>query len=339
MKVAAEVAITEPTHVAEARRVSLRLAKHLEFDDDVQARLAVVVTEIATNVLKHAGRGKVLVSPVCHDHRAALDVYGFDAGPGIPNLMACLRDGYSTAGSSGTGLGAIARMSDDWDVFTGPQSGTVIRARCGPKAAAPRTPSLEVGGITLPMNGDPDSGDSWVVRSHSPDSLSMLMVDGLGHGYGAAQAANAAVDIFLRKPALSGVALMEELHAGLRTTRGAAVASVEASLSAGTLQFTGVGNISGVVHDGSAAAQHLVSMNGIVGHRLSKLREFSYPWTAGSVLVLHSDGLRNRWTLGSYPGLQARSAALIAGVLMRDHSRGTDDSSVAVAVQRSSHVS
>ena len=124
-----------------------------------------------------------------------------------------------------------------------------------------------------------------------------------------------------------------------RTTRGAAVASVEASLSAGTLQFTGVGNISGVVHDGSAAAQHLVSMNGIVGHRLSKLREFSYPWTAGSVLVLHSDGLRNRWTLGSYPGLQARSAALIAGVLMRDHSRGTDDSSVAVAVQRSSHVS
>lgn len=339
MRAAAEIAIAEPTHVSEARRVSVRLAQQVDFDETGQGRVAVVVTEIATNLLKHARSGRVVVSPVCHEHSPALDIYGFDAGPGITNLTACLRDGYSTAGSPGTGLGAISRMSEEWDVFTAAEQGTVIRARCRPKTA-PRTTAapLEVGGIVLPLHGDPDCGDAWSVRCSSAESLSMLMVDGLGHGYGAALAANAAVEIFLRHPQLSGVPLMEELHAGLRTTRGAAIATVEARRSAGTLLFTGAGNISGVIHDG-ATTQHLVSMNGIVGHRIGKLREFSYRWTEGSVLVLHSDGLRSRWNLNSYPGLQSRSPALIAGVLMRDSRRGTDDSSVAVAVQRGSRVS
>lgn len=339
MITAAEVAIEEATHVAEARRVALRLAQQFDFDETAQGRVAVVVTEIGTNILKHARGGKVVLSPVFHEEYPALDAFGFDSGPGITNFNHCLRDGYSTAGSAGTGLGAIARMSNEWDVFSASQLGTVIRARCrrkSPNGATPSRPAVEFGGIVLPMAGDPDCGDSWAVRT-TPPGFHMLMADGLGHGFGAALASKAAVDLFLKNPTMSGVALMEELHAGLRHTRGAAVAVVEANTLSGELLFTGVGNIAGVICDGPEA-QHLVSMNGIVGHKLGKVRTFSYRWSDGSVLVLHSDGLRSRWSLSNYPGLQARSPALIAGVLLRDGSRGTDDSSVAVASQRGAHV-
>jgi anti-sigma regulatory factor (Ser/Thr protein kinase) len=334
MITAVEVAVVESTHVAEARRLAVRLAGQLGFEEAARGRLSVVVTEIASNILKHARGGKVVLSPVFHEEPPALDFYGFDQGPGMSNLNFCVRDGYSTAGSPGTGLGAIGRLADEWDVFTGAEQGTVIRARCRP-APGPvpgRAAAVEVGGLVLPLHGHPDSGDGWAVR-REPREFSMVMVDGLGHGYGAALASKAAIDVFLRNPALHGAALLEEMHAAMRTTRGAAVAVVTASSVSGELRFAGVGNIAGVIWDGSAS-RHLVSMNGIVGHRLGKVREFVYPWKAGALLVLHSDGLRSRWNLGSYPGLQSKSPALIAGVLMRDGSRGTDDSSVAVAMER-----
>jgi anti-sigma regulatory factor (Ser/Thr protein kinase) len=328
---AINVGVTEPTHVSEARRTALRLAQDLAFSDVVQGRLALVVTEIAANVLKHAKGGRIVLSPAMQAD--AIDIFGLDQGPGISNLAQCLQDGFSTAGSPGTGLGAIERQSDEWDVFTSPGKGTVIRARLNRGKPQPVGSPFETAGVVIPYPGYSESGDAWAARV-TPGKLTLLAVDGLGHGPSAADAANAAVASFNARSDLSGAALMEEIGRALRSTRGAAVGLAEIAAGSGTLSYTGVGNIAGVIFTDDLSSKHLVSMNGIVGHYTQRIRSFEYPWRPDSLLILHSDGLRTRWNLADYPGLAMRSPALIAAVLLRDAERGTDDALIAVVRAR-----
>jgi hypothetical protein len=231
-------------------------------------------------------------------------------------------------------LGAIERSSQEFDVFTAPGRGTVIRARCSSQGRgrgasdAGRAMAIDVGGVNLPYPGEVESGDGWVYR-HTAQGTSVLVVDGLGHGPIAAEAASAAIRVFESEPELTGTSLIETIHGSLKGTRGAAVAVMDIP-EEGELAFTGVGNISGVIWRDSSS-QHMVSMNGIAGHHMGKTRQFRYPVSRDSVVVLYSDGLRSRWNLNDYRGLRSRSASLIAGTLLRDQGRGTDDVTVVVA--------
>jgi hypothetical protein len=96
------------------------------------------------------------------------------------------------------------------------------------------------------------------------------------------------------------------------------------------VNFVGVGNIAAVVRSESGN-RHLVSHNGIVGHTLRKLQQFSVGWPDDALLIMHSDGLGSRWELAPYPGLAFRHPAIIAAVLYRDFTRGRDDVTVLVA--------
>jgi hypothetical protein len=78
-----------------------------------------------------------------------------------------------------------------------------------------------------------------------------------------------------------------------------------------------------------------VSHNGIIGHEYRKISEFSHPWYAQSVLLLHSDGIGTHWDLDRYPGLLSRDPSLVAGILYRDFTRGRDDVTVVVVKGRS----
>nr|MBA3935882.1 SpoIIE family protein phosphatase [Planctomycetota bacterium] len=115
-----------------------------------------------------------------------------------------------------------------------------------------------------------------------------------------------------------------------RHTRGAAGALCEIDGAAATLRYAGVGNISGCLI-GADRQRSLVSHNGTLGLSAPRFQDFSLPWTAQSLLILHSDGLTTRWDLGTYSGLALRDPALIAAVLWRDFQRGRDDSTVLVA--------
>jgi hypothetical protein len=95
--------------------------------------------------------------------------------------------------------------------------------------------------------------------------------------------------------------------------------------------FAGVGNISCRVESFGERRQ-LVSHSGTLGHVLRRVQEFEFAFPAGALLILHSDGLTGRWSFDDYPGLLNKHAGLIAGVLYRDHDRGSDD--VTVVVQK-----
>jgi hypothetical protein len=302
-----------------------------------------VVTELATNLVKHtAGAGGELVfSPMIDGAAVGLDILSLDQGPGIVNIAESLRDGHSTAGSLGTGLGAIRRQSALFDIFSAPGHGTALFSRlwqASPAAAADKsaaessaaaTFAMLVGGVCLPVRGEQACGDAWAMKN-GPGTTLFLLADGLGHGPDAAAAANLAVEIFEKTPTSGPEVLLHLIDVGLRGTRGAAVVVAEVDHNQCVVRFAGVGNLVALIV--SAGVPHnLISHYGTAGVETPKIQAFTLPLPDHSLFILHSDGIATRWSLDDYPGLSRKHPALIAGILYRDHQRLRDDSTVVVA--------
>jgi anti-sigma regulatory factor (Ser/Thr protein kinase) len=313
-----------------AVRVAARaLAERLGFSEADSYRAGLVATELATNLVKHARGGEVLLrsTPVA---AGELEIIALDKGPGMVNLSVSFEDGRSTAGTAGIGLGAARRMSDEFDIYSGVPHGTVVLARIRARAAAAPAPmQFSISGVSVAKAGESECGDAWTLNL-AQDRFSALVADGLGHGHFAAQAASAAVSVAALGSGRSCARILEAVHDGLRHTRGAAAAVVEVVLPRRLMTFAGVGNIgASIVNDGSI--RHAVSHNGTLGHHARVFREYSYPWVQESLLVMYSDGLGSHWSLANYPGLRLRHPGVIAGVLYRDFNRGRDDVTVVVA--------
>lgn len=318
------VQVSLPTDVAEARRRAALLASRMGLDETASGQAAIVVTEAATNLLKHAGGGQLFVG-INPGNAAMLQIVAMDRGRGISNIPASLRDGVSTAGTAGNGLGAIRRLATSFDLYSMAGMGTVVAA-----AFAPRTTTPLVAGLSIPAPGETECGDAWALWA-AGELTSVFLADGLGHGREAAVASNAAVAAFLRNAERGADDVIDSVHAALKGTRGAAVAIAEMDRRRGVLTFCGLGNISGVVIRPDGTEQHMVSLSGIAGHIARRLQRFTHPWGAGELLVMHSDGIGTHWSLTQYPGLARRQPGAIAGVLARDHRRGPDDATVVVA--------
>src|SRR6185503_2539260 len=319
------VPVVDESQVGEARRAMAALGQRVGLDPNAASNAAVVTTEAATNLVKHAGGGEVLLRAV----EDGVEVIALDRGPGMADVSASLRDGHSTVGTQGNGLGAIRRMATTFDIYSVRGQGTAVLARIRSQPAPRERVRLELGAVSLPKSGETVNGDAWLFQTTARGAR-ILMVDGLGHGPIASDAAHAALEAFRAAPGESVEAAVETCHLALRSTRGAALAVTEVDVEAGVVRFAGVGNIAGAVWNGSQS-HHTVSHNGTAGHGTIRIREFSYPWPKGALLVLASDGLATRWTLESYPGLAARDPALVAAILYRDHSRQRDDITVVVA--------
>jgi anti-sigma regulatory factor (Ser/Thr protein kinase) len=322
--------VVEPSQIGAARREAGRMADHLGLSAAEAGRLALVVTELAANLARHAAEGGEMVIGGFEDAAGTgVQVLALDRGPGMADVEACLRDGYSTAGSAGTGLGAVVRLSDGWDIHSAPGLGTAILARI---AARPRPKSAVVliwGGVCVPAPGETVSGDAWSLAADRR-SIRLVVADGLGHGDLAARAATAVLEAASMTPDAPLPTVIRRMHEAAGPTRGAAAAVVEIDLGTALLRFAGIGNIAGTIL-GADRIRRTVSHTGTLGHALHRVQQFEYPFGPGSTLVLSSDGLVSSWGLDSYPGLLARHPALIAGVLFRDFRRGRDDTTVVVA--------
>ena len=103
------LAVAERSRVAEARRLASIAAAERGFAAGDIGRVAIVATELATNLVKHAGGGDIFITPFDDCEGRGLELLALDKGPGISDLQRALSDGYSTTGSAGTGLGAVRR--------------------------------------------------------------------------------------------------------------------------------------------------------------------------------------------------------------------------------------
>ncbi|MCW7538060.1 ATP-binding protein/SpoIIE family protein phosphatase [Aquabacterium sp. A7-Y] len=322
--------VHEASQVGEARRAAVRLAESLGFDEVAAGRVALVATELGTNLVRHAERGQLLLAPVTADDGDAwVELLSLDHGPGIADLPACMRDGYSTGGTPGNGLGAVRRLADEFDMYSEVPAGTVILARVARHAGAARpAPAFSVGAVALAAPGETVSGDAWGLVQDG-EQAALLVADGLGHGPEAGTAAEAAVAAFGSGPFEAPSRVLERVHQALRSTRGAAVALVHVDAGQKSLIHCGAGNIAGRLISG-VEDRSLVSQHGTAGLQIRRLQDLRYDWPEHTLIVLHSDGITTRWNLDNSKGLLQRHPALVAAWLMRDQRRGRDDATVVV---------
>jgi anti-sigma regulatory factor (Ser/Thr protein kinase) len=308
------------------RRAATTLANDASLSDRTIGNLAIVVTEMATNLARHAVDGVIVLRVRRAGDRIGVEIVAIDAGPGVADITTSTVDGVSTAGTLGIGLGAIARMADELDMYSLPGAGTVVSATLWDGT---RPPDAWVAGISRPIVGEDVCGDGFAARDVA-GRRQVMLCDGLGHGPIAAVASRAVISEFAAAPAASPRETLEFIHGRTRHTRGSVAAVAELDTAAGVVKYAGIGNVSGsVVHAGERRA--MVSLPGIVGHQHGGIREFTYPMSTGGLVVLHSDGLTDRWDLTRYPGLIAHAPVLVAATLLRDAGRRRDDASVLVA--------
>ncbi len=318
--------VTEQSHVGEARRRAIALGVDAGLNETERGTLAVVVTEAATNLARHASEGVLLLRTV-GTPSSGVEILALDKGPGIRDLSKAMSDGFSTAGSAGHGLGAIRRMAAEFDLFSAPDIGTTLFARVNSATRAETEPDRGLAGVVcMPVGTERACGDAWTIE-RSPGRALVVLADGLGHGFDAARAAAVAIRTAMERTRRSPAQIITAAHEAMRSTRGAALAVAEIDASERRLTFAGIGNIAAVIVSADGT-KSLASHNGIVGHEMRTVHEFVYPWTGASCLIMHSDGMRARWQLGAYPGLAAHHPAVVAGTLFRDFARGRDDATV-----------
>ena len=328
------IEVSEPSQAGEARRQAVALAEELKMCEKQCGAVAIAATEMATNLVKHAGRGHILVQRLERPDRGGLRVTAVDKGPGVSNISRALDDGHSTTGSMGSGLGAIRRLSDSFDFYSVPGGGTIVTAdfyTASPVAHSigqSGTP-IQIGVVSEPVRGEEFCGDGWAARL-SPAHTILMVVDGLGHGILAAEAAREAERTLAAVKRDSLTEIIQDVHLALKKTRGAALGMAKIDADKGLLTFAGVGNISASII-ASGSSRSMPSHNGIMGQQMERIQEFNYPWNKDNLLVMHSDGLVSRWDLERCPGIWNRHPSVIAAALHRDFSRGRDDVTVLVA--------
>ncbi len=335
IKEAAVISIAEQTQTAVARRAAADLCRRLQLSEATIARAELIAVELAGNILQHAQRGQLFLAPVpCGP--SSIQIIAADHGPGLGDLTRAMQDGFSTGTTPGLGLGAVRRQADALDLYSHPGSGSVIAATLRDTAGLPTHDSPDTAILSKHLEGETLNGDSWAIYTLEGRKV-FLVVDGLGHGHYAAQAAATAIGVadhaFASDPRIALSTVIQRMHLPMQSTRGAAVLLV--SVPHGETQerqilCCGIGNISASLCAPDGTCRSLVSHNGTVGHRMARVQEFAYPWVPGTFLIMHSDGISAKWKLTQYPALLQHTTAVIAAILYRDGARDRDDATVLV---------
>lgn len=337
MRMTSRIAVADHSGIGEARRRFSELIEAAGAAESLQGKFAIVVTELATNLYRHAKGGEILATHFQRERGDSIELLAIDKGPGMANPAECMRDGYSTSGTAGAGLGSIQRNADAFQIHSTPGRGTAVWVSFDINKAKPADRSapyiVETGGVNVPHRGEPVCGDGSRVYC-TPDRVRVILADGLGHGAFAADAAREAIDAFNATVDRPLPEALLRIHEACRKTRGAAVLLAEARFKEHKLLSVGAGNVSARVIAPSGDVISVACHNGTAGAILpSRIQEFTYPWNDGSLLVLHSDGIAPHWRIGDYPGLSMRHPSLIAGVLFRDFGRTSDDVTAVVIRQ------
>ncbi|HEX6182394.1 MAG TPA: ATP-binding protein [Pyrinomonadaceae bacterium] len=339
--------IKDEAQVGAARRGVHRFASRLGFSDDRLSEIDIVVQEIGTNAARYATSGGCLHWGETIGPEPGIELFYFDKGPGIYDLDRALRDGVSSGGSLGTGFGAMRRLLDEFDAYSTVKGttrrlttarrstyGTALLGRKwvaddgGLDADEARRHLRRLGVWSRPRPDEETNGDAYFVGHHGNETL-LAVVDGLGHGRGAREAAAAAVEVLEQWRGEPLDELTLAVHDALRATRGAVMGAVRIDPAREKFTYAGVGNVEVRVL-GSAEPARPIPSNGTLGARLSSVRVWPHRWTEGTTLVIASDGISATWDANAYPGLITRSPQLLAGVLLRDFGRNSDDATVLV---------
>lgn len=311
------------------------LAVDIGFSAERAGKVDIVVAELVSNLVKHANGGQLLVKQIKDKHRGGgIELVSMDNGSGITDLKRMMQDGVSTKNTLGHGLGSIQRLSDQCEIYTLKDWGTVILSRVfkEPREGQAKTPGVaEISSVVIPKPGETICGDG-VYYKLTKEKLKLFVGDGLGHGPDAAKAVNEAINVFKNSVEEGPVDIIRQLHQSVRKTRGLVASVAIFNFKEKKWSICGVGNIAVKVNS-FANTKNYVSHNGIIGHNIpNTMKDQEVPYEPNQTLILCSDGIKTRWELFKYPGILKNDLSVLTAALYKDHTRNTDDASV-VAVK------
>lgn len=324
------IPISDVGDLGTARLAARSMSTAIGFDEGAVEEIALVVSELATNLVKHAKDGILRLRRTEEAGRTGIQIDSEDQGPGIRNVEQAIGDDFSTSGSLGCGLGAVNRLMDEFDVTSRPGAGTSIVCKrwLRPDVISALACPLVFGVATRPCPLIPVNGDTFVIKQWGESAL-VGVIDGLGHGkfaYRAAQAARQYVERHYDQPLAE---IFRGVSRSCRATRGVVMGLARFDWGPATLTFASVGNVEARVF-GSPQPMNFVVRRGILGLNARSPVVTQHRWELSNVMVLYSDGVSTHWRWSDFPHLAQASATVAAQELLRALAREADDATVVV---------
>jgi len=309
-----------------------KMAEGSGFKGHRLGEIEIIIAEITSNLVKHATKGAYILARSLKDIGGGIEMIAIDHGPGMRMLAKMMEDGHSTKKTLGQGLGAIRRLSSIFDLYSMAGWGTVLFSRSYlEKDFQTSSNTLMVETLCVAKKDQIVCGDAWSINSEGR-FLKIAVIDGLGHGSAAHEAATLAVNKLRFHRKNRPTESLRELHEALKKTRGAVITIVQIDRVNQQLAYSGVGNIS-MKMISALGAKGCFSYNGIVGHILpGSLNDHFLQWNEKmDSVIMHSDGISSRWDIQKYPGILSHHPLVICASLYKDYDRGNDDSTILIA--------
>lgn len=318
--------------ISKARRFAKELIQPIGFGVVQSEEVGLVVSELASNLVRHAKGGKLILKLIQNNSRIGIEIESFDMGPGIMNIEEAISDGYSTTGSLGYGLGTVLRLTDEFDVRSNHQEwkGTRILCQKWKKEEFSNVLScpLEFGIATRPHYKMSVNGDGFVIKRWEKSGLAAV-IDGLGHGahaHRASQTARQYIETHYEQPLFD---IFRGVGCVCRSTRGVVMAIAQFDCCHNRLSYASLGNVEGYLIS-LPKPMHLMARRGIIGvsPRIPAISESQ--WKPGDMLIIYTDGLSAHWHWSEFSKLDKKSAATIAKHLMDKLGKQEDDATIVV---------
>ena len=307
------------------------IATQVNFSVQQIATIDIIVAEMTSNLVKYARDGQLLVRILDNGEEQGLELISIDQGPGMTDVTRMQEDGISTGTSLGQGLGAIKRLSHQFQVYSVKGWGTILLSRIWTKEPAlfrPK-PTFEVQSLVVPKNGETSCGDGSFHKVNG-NHLLIFAGDALGHGEEAAKVMQQAIASFKNCPEISPVEILRYMHSDLRKSRGLVGSVATFDFVSKTWRLAGVGNISTKMGN-FEGAKGFFPYNGIIGMNVpNTMKDQEAPHHPQHHLVFCSDGIRSRWELYKLATIYRYDPVILAAAIYKDFSRNTDDMSVTV---------
>ncbi|KAF2517117.1 SpoIIE family protein phosphatase [Flavobacterium foetidum] len=324
--------IEDRSLVAFIKREIHNLALQAGFSVHRAAETDIIVAELTSNLIKYANGGEFLYRSREVDGHNEIEIYCLDNGKGIDNVVKIMNDGYSSSNTLGHGLGSIKRLSNDFQIYSRRDWGTVQYVKICEKADTtfPREkPGFNSAVINVNYPGELVCGDGYRIK-YTSKGFQIFVGDGLGHGAYANEAVEMAIKAFIRSKAEDAVEILKEIHDGVKKTRGLVASIACVDYKTQTWNICGIGNINTRIYRGLENKTY-TPYNGIIGLNIPRtMKSTTVPYLKHQIIIMHSDGLRTRWNLNEMMSIIKQDPGVIAASLYKDNIRGTDDATVLV---------
>jgi anti-sigma regulatory factor (Ser/Thr protein kinase) len=320
-----------PADTRRSTELAASFAELLGFPRADCAEIALVVAELASNVVQHASGGTIKLSRIEGSGHVGIQIESEDSGPGISDLEQAVTDGYSTAGGLGIGLGTVNRLTDELEAYSRPECGVRILCR---RWMRPRTSDISVrdlsfGVATRSYRRLPENGDAFVVKQWGRNAIAGV-IDGLGHGQFAQRASQTARQYIQQHFDQPLESLFRGAGRACRGTRGVVMTLARFDLDRRKVTIASVGDVEARLIGGPERF-NLVVRRGIIGLNAPSPVPCEHPWTSTSLLVIHSDGLHPHWSWNEFSDVAGAAPDMLARRLLQSLGKMDDDATVVVA--------